>query len=34
MINTADLYDFTHSIAGSWLAGFSYPRQLFCIMYS
>ena len=27
MINTADLYDFSHSIAGSWLAGFSYPWQ-------
>ena len=27
MINTADLYDFTHSIAGSWLSGFSYPWQ-------
>ena len=27
MINTADLYDFSRSIAGSWLAGFSYPWQ-------
>ena len=27
MINTADLYDFSHSNAGSWLAVFSYPWQ-------
>ena len=27
MLKTADLYDFSHSIAGSYLSGFDYPWQ-------
>ena len=27
MIKTSELYDFSHSLAGSWLEGFSYPWQ-------
>ena len=27
MLKTRDLYDFDHSLAGGWLAGFEYPWQ-------
>ena len=27
MYQTSELYDFSHSLAGSWLAGFPYPWQ-------
>ena len=27
MLTTRDLFDFNHSLAGSWLAGFEYPWQ-------
>ena len=27
MLQTSDLFDFTHSLAGSWLSGFAYPWQ-------
>ena len=27
MFQTSDLYDFSHSLAGSWLAGFPHPWQ-------
>lgn len=27
MYTTSELFDFSHSLAGSWLAGFSYPWQ-------
>ena len=27
MLKTSDLYDFSHSLAGTWLSGFEYPWQ-------
>ena len=27
MLRTTDLFDFSHSLAGTWLAGFEYPWQ-------